>query len=33
MSIFDRIGQYGLVPVIGTDGVAIDCAAEILSAQ
>ena len=33
MSFFDRIGQYGLVSVIGTYAVAIDCAAEILSAQ
>ena len=33
MSIFDRMDQYGLVRVIGTDAVAIDCAAEILSAQ
>ena len=33
MSIFDRIDQYCLVPVIGTDAVAINCAAEILSPQ
>ena len=31
MSIFDRIDQYGLVPVIATDAAAIDCAAEIPS--
>ena len=33
MSIFDRIEQYGFIPLIDICAAAIDCAAEILSAQ
>ena len=33
MSIFDRIEQYGFIPVIDIDAAAIDCVAEIPSAQ
>ena len=33
MSIFDRIEQYGFILVIDIGAAAIDCAAEIPSAQ
>ena len=33
MSVFDKIEQYNLVPTIAIDAAAIDCAAEIPSAQ
>ena len=33
MSIFDRIEQYGFIPVIDIGAAALDCAAEIPSAQ
>tara|TARA_B100000609_G_C17214217_1_gene435653 strand:- start:1161 stop:1262 length:102 start_codon:yes stop_codon:yes gene_type:complete len=33
MSIFDKIEQYNFVPIIAIDAAAIDCAAEIPSAQ
>ena len=33
MSIFDRIEQYGFIPMIDIGAAAIDCAAEIPSAQ
>ena len=33
MSIFDQIEQYSFVPIIAIDAAAIDCAAEIPSAQ
>ena len=33
MSIFDRTEQYGFMPVIAIDAVAIDFVAEISSAR
>ena len=33
MSIFDQIEQYNFAPIIVIDAAAIDCAAEIPSAQ
>ena len=33
MSIFDRIEQYGFMPVIAIDAAAIDFVAEISSAR